>query len=85
MYSYLAILEKKEISKSVLKKYFAEQGIKLDKFYSSIGIIRLISKKKLNVSKLKYISALEIDRKEFSISEEEKHTNKNIDSTNNKL
>ena len=69
MYSYLAVLEKEDIPKNVLVKYFAGQGITLEKFYSSIGIIKLTSKNKLVASKLKYISALEPDRTEFSISQ----------------
>ncbi len=71
MYSYLAVVEKEDISKNVLINYFAEQGITLEKFYSSIGVIKLTSKNKLIASKLKYISGLELDRKEFRISQEE--------------
>ncbi len=67
MYSYLAVLEKEDISKNVLIEYFAGQGIIIEKFYSSIGVIKLTSKNKLIASKLKYISSLELDRKGFNL------------------
>ena len=70
MYVYLAILEEKDVSKNTLKKYFKNKDIRLDKVYNSIGIVKLISSKRLIASELKYITNLELDTKEYKIAKE---------------
>lgn len=61
MYSYLAILEGKKVSKNILKKYFKDNDIILEQIYPTIGVVKLVSHKKLVVSELKYITDLELD------------------------
>ena len=70
MYVYLAILEEKDVSKNTLKKYFKNKDIRLDKVCNSIGIVKLISSKRLIASELKYITNLELDTKEYKIAKE---------------
>lgn len=74
MYNYLAILEDKEVSRTTLKKYFKDNDIKLEKVYTSIGVIKLVSFKKLTASKLKYITNLELDTKEYKIANTKNNT-----------
>ncbi len=65
MYNYFAILEKNQASKETIIKYFKDNDIKVERVYSSLGIIKLVSTKKLNVTNLKHITSLELDNDEF--------------------
>jgi len=74
MYSYLAILEGKKVSKNILEKYFKENDIILEKIYPTIGVVKLVSHKKLVINELKYIANLELDTKKYKINENKSET-----------
>ena len=69
MYTYLAILERKKAPKKTLKKYFKDNDIILEKIYPTIGVVKILSHKRLILSELKYITNIELDTKKYKINE----------------